>query len=147
VARQNRLLLETNLPSHYATLACGRADESGRLEICNAGHCPPLVARRGGIEALGTTGYPIGMIGDRSYAVLVEQLGAGDTLLLYTDGLIEARNGGDDEFGQARLTEVLGRHRDLAPRALADACLRELRGFLGGAPCHDDLSLMVIRRE
>lgn len=147
VARQNRMLLETNLPSHYATLVCGRADASGRLEICNAGHCPPLVARRGGVDALGTTGYPIGMIGDRSYAVLAEQLAAGDTLLLYTDGLIEARNGGDDEFGQARLTEVLGRHRESAPRALADACLGELRSFLDGAPRHDDLSLMVIRRE
>ena len=147
VARQNRMLLETNLPSHYATLVCGRGEESGRLEICNAGHCPPLVARRGGVEALGTTGYPIGMVGDRSYSVMVERLDPGDTLLLYTDGLIEAHNGGDEEYGQARLTDLLGRNRDLAPRALADACLRELRGFLGGAPHHDDLSLMVIRRE
>lgn len=147
VARQNRLLLETNLPSHYATLVCGRGEESGRLEICNAGHCAPLVARRGGVEALGTTGYPIGMVGDRSYSVMIEHLGPGDSLLLYTDGVIEAHNGGDEEFGQARLAEVLGRNRDLAPRALADACLGELRAFLGGAPRHDDLSLMVIRRD
>ena len=147
VARQNRMLLETNLPSHYATLVCGKAEESGRLEICNAGHCPPLIARRRGVEALGATGYPIGMIGDRSYSVLIEQLAPGDTLLLYTDGLIEARNGGDDEFGEARLRGVLGRYRDATPRDLADACLLELRGFVGGAALRDDLSLMVIRRE
>jgi sigma-B regulation protein RsbU (phosphoserine phosphatase) len=147
IARQNRMLLETNLPSHYATLVLGRAEASGRLEICNAGHCPPLVARRGGVEALAATGYPIGMVGDRSYTMLEQQLAPGDSLLLYTDGFVEAHNGGTEEFGQARLTEVLAKHRDAPPRGLADACIRELRGFLQGGATHDDLSLMVIRRE
>jgi len=147
IARQNRLLLEVNLPSHYATLVLGRAEASGRVEVCNAGHCPPLVARRGGVESLGATGYPIGMVGDRTYTMLVEQLAPGDSLLLYTDGLVEAHNGGDEEFGQTRLTEVLAKHRDAPPRGLADACIRELRGFLKGAISHDDLSLMVIRRD
>jgi phosphoserine phosphatase RsbU/P len=147
VARQNRLLLETNLPSSYATLVCGRADRTGRVEICNAGHLPPLIARRGGVEALGASGFPIGMVAERSYTVTVEQIDPGETLLLYTDGLVESRNGGDEEFGQTRLVDLLDRERRLPPRALADAVLRAQRSFTAGAPSHDDLSLMVIRRE
>ena len=147
VSRQNRLFLDNALASHYATLVCGRTREAGRIEICNAGHCPPLVARDGEVRAIGATGFPIGMVGDRNYAVVVDALEPGDTLFLYTDGLIEARNGRDVEFGDERLRDFLRRNRALQPRTLADACLRELGEFLGGRPHTDDLTLMVVRRE
>jgi sigma-B regulation protein RsbU (phosphoserine phosphatase) len=147
LARQNRLLLDSHLPSQYATLVCGRARRGGVVEICNAGHWPPLVARRDRIEALEEGGLPIGMIGDRHYGTATVRLEPGETLFLYTDGLVEARDGGDTEFGAARLSELLARNQTLPPRALADACLFSLGEFLHGARPTDDLSLMAIRRE
>jgi len=147
LSRQNRLLLDSHLPSQYATLVCGRARRGGVVEICNAGHWPPLVARRDRIEALEEGGVPIGMIGDRRYETATVRLEPGETLFLYTDGLIEARDGGDTEFGAARVSDLLSRHRALAPRALADAFLINLAEFLRGSRPSDDLSLMAIRRE
>lgn len=147
LARQNRMLLDHHLPSQYATLVCGRARKGGVIEICNAGHWPPLVARRDRIEALEESGLPIGMIGERRYETASVRLEPGETLFLYTDGLVEARDGDDSEFGASRLGDLLTRHRALAPRALADACLETLGEFLRGSRPSDDLSLMAIRRE
>jgi sigma-B regulation protein RsbU (phosphoserine phosphatase) len=147
LTRQNRLLLESHLPAHYATQVIGRAQSDGGVELCNAGHWPPFVARRDRVETLATGGMPIGMIGDRTYEAKTLRLEPGDTLLLYTDGLIEARDQNDAEYGAARLSEVLAQHRGSAPRALADACLASLTRFLGAGRPTDDLSLMAIRRS
>lgn len=147
LSRQNRLLLDSHLPSQYATLVCGRAGRDGLVEICNAGHWPPLVARPDRIEALEEGGLPIGMIGERRYETASVRLEPGETLFLYTDGLVEARDSRDLEFGATRLGEMLARHRALAPRDLADACLDDLGEFLRGNRPSDDLSLMAIRRE
>jgi phosphoserine phosphatase RsbU/P len=147
LTRQNRLLLESHLPAHYATQVIGRARKDGGVELCNAGHWPPFVARRDRVETLAMGGMPIGMIGDRTYGTTALGLEPGDTLLLYTDGLIEARDQNDAEFGAARLSEVLAQHRASEPRALADLCLASLTGFLGGGRPSDDLSLMAIRRS
>ena len=147
LARQNSLLLERHLPSQYATLVCGRARRGGVVEISNAGHWPPLVARRDRIEALEEGGLPIGMIGERHYETTTVRLEPGETLFLYTDGLVEARDGGDSEFGATRVSDLLARNRALPPRALADAFLVNLTEFLRGSRPTDDLSLMAIRRE
>jgi sigma-B regulation protein RsbU (phosphoserine phosphatase) len=147
VARQNRMFLATGLPSHYATLVLGRADGAGGLEICNAGHVPPLLLREGEVQAVGTTGFPVGMVGDRSYEVVRATLEPGDSLFLYTDGLVEARGDADVEFGEDRLKRLLHMNRRLTPRALADACLADLRDHLKGVPHTDDMTLMVVRRE
>jgi len=145
--RQNMLLLTSHLPAHYATQVIGRARSTGDVELCNAGHWPPFVLRKDRVETLGASGMPIGMVGDRTYETTSLHLEPGDTLVLYTDGLIEARDRSDVEFGAARLSEVLGKSRDLPPRPLADACLASLTAFLRGARPSDDLSLMAIRRS
>jgi sigma-B regulation protein RsbU (phosphoserine phosphatase) len=147
VARQNRLLLGSDLPSHYATLVCGRALADGRIDLVNAGHCAPLVARGGTVASRPPTGFPVGLVGDRRYEVDAITLAPGDTLLLYTDGLIEARNGEDAEYGVDRAAALLERHHALPPRALAACIIEDLGAFLGGAATTDDLALMVVRRE
>jgi sigma-B regulation protein RsbU (phosphoserine phosphatase) len=146
LARQNRLLLESHLPAHYATQVIGLARKDGAVELCNAGHWPPFVLRREKVETLGASGMPIGMVGDRTYETTAIRLEPGDTLLLYTDGLIEARDRDDAEYGAARLCEVLAKNNGLAPRPLAQACLASLTQFLRGGRPTDDLSLMAIHR-
>jgi len=149
VARQNRLLLESDLPAHYATLVCGRAMGDGRIDLVNAGHCAPILARAGAVAPLPPTasGFPVGLVEDRRYEVETLRLDPGDTLLLYTDGLIEARDGDDAEFGVDRVAALLANHHALPPRDLASRMLDGLGAFLGGMVATDDLSLLVIRRE
>lgn len=146
VARANRLLLESTIPSHYATLVCGWARRGGTIELCNAGHCEPIVVRRERIETLGSTGTPVGLLENKAYTLITTRLEPGDALVLYTDGLIEARNGRGESYDLQRLSAFLqAAHRPRSVR-LADACLKDLSTFLEGSPRSDDLTLLVLQQ-
>lgn len=144
--RANRLFCESTAPSQFATLVCGKASQSGRIEISNAGHCPPIVLRGGQATCLEATGLPIGMFCTGEFGAKTIDLGAGDSLLLYTDGLTETRSPAGSEYGVDRLTMTLMENRALSPKALVAACLRDLSAFRAGAPRRDDLTLMAISR-
>ena len=152
VERASRIFGETAIASHYATLVCGKASASGEIELCNAGHCPPLLLGGDEVAPIGATGFPVGIFassgssGSSPYSVQNVRLAPGDTLFLYSDGLTEARDERDSEFGVDRLRHFLHEHRALSARALAAACLKEQASFLGGAPRADDLTIMVVRR-
>jgi sigma-B regulation protein RsbU (phosphoserine phosphatase) len=147
LARANRLFLTSTMPSHYATVACGFATPSGEVEISNAGHCPPLILRDRGIETIQATGLPVGLFNEGRYSAFHLRLDAGESILLYTDGLTEARSRCDDEYGLDRLMGMLPACCRLSPEEISSACLEHLDKFLGGAKRADDLTLMVIRRS
>jgi len=147
IAQANRLLRESSLPSQYATLVCGRARASGDVEIVNAGHCTPAVVRAGGrVESLTTTGLPLGLTVDAAepYSVETVRLFPGDALFLYTDGLTEAVNTRDEEYGVDRVHAVLRRYASESPRGLITRCLTDLSAFLGAAERSDDLTLLAM---
>jgi sigma-B regulation protein RsbU (phosphoserine phosphatase) len=144
--RANRVFCESTLPSFYATLVCGHAHASGEVEICNAGHCPPVVVQQGGVTMIEAAALPLGLFCSGQYAACRIRLGPGDCLVLYTDGLTEARDRSDREYGAERLTAVLRGCYGLPPQAVVDRCVADLRAFLRGAPKSDDLTLMAIRR-
>jgi sigma-B regulation protein RsbU (phosphoserine phosphatase) len=146
VERANRVFRESTLSPYFATLVVGRASASGELEICNAGHCPPLVLSNGNVTPVDPTGLPVGAFYSTSFSSRKLKLGKGDTLVLYTDGLTEARNADGTEYGSDRISRVLAGARQLTPEALTAACLADLAAHLGNAPKVDDLSLMVVRR-
>jgi len=146
LGRANRLFCESTPASHYATLVCGGLTASGQVEIGNAGHCPPLLVRAGGVTSLAATGLPVGMFCTAEYAVSRLTLASGDALVLYTDGLTEARNRSDAEYGTERLQHVLARHPVTGARDLVNSCVNDLSAFLSGAPRADDLTVMAIRR-
>lgn len=146
VERANRIFCESSISADYATLVCGRANKSGGVEICNAGHCPPVLVKGDEIISLEATGLPIGIFNSSEYSARSMLLAPGDSLLLYTDGLTEAQDETNAEYGAERVAKlVTGRH-DLPPQALTELCLKDLRTFMSGAPKTDDLSVMVIRR-
>jgi phosphoserine phosphatase RsbU/P len=147
LARANRLFSRSTMPSHFATVACGFAHPSGEIEICNAGHCPPLVLRDHGVEPVEATGLPLGLFSDQEYSASRLRLSAGDGLLLYTDGLTEARNPTDDEYGLDRVVALLPGCRKMSPEQMLGSCLEDLSRFLCGAQKTDDLTVMAIRRE
>jgi sigma-B regulation protein RsbU (phosphoserine phosphatase) len=144
--RTHRLLVESTIPSRYATLVCGRARATGEIEISNAGHGPALSLRKGVARRLEATSLPLGMFPESRHRVATERYERGDTLFLCTDGITEARDRGGREYGIERLACVLERCSAYSPRDLADECLADLDAFLAGTAPSDDATLMVLRR-
>lgn len=146
VARANEVFTDCTMPAYYATLVCGRARRSGAIELCNAGHCPPLLISKGQTSSIDATGLPIGIFCREQYSANEFQLEPGDSLLLYTDGLTESRSRYDAEYGADRLSRVVAAKHSLSPQALTAACIEDARSFRGGQPKGDDLTVMVIQR-
>lgn len=146
VERASRFFCESTLPTHYATLVVGRADASGEVEICNAGHLPPLLLRAGRATPVEATGLPVGIFCSEQFTSEKLRTEPGDTLFLFTDGLSESRDPAAAEYGAERLQELLCRSHSLPPAELIAACLRDLRDFCVGAPRHDDLTVLALRR-
>lgn len=145
LARSNRLFSESTLPSAYATLVCGRAAWSGEIEIANAGHCPPLLIRSGLTQTVEATGLPLGLFPNAEYDVRKFQMAPGEALLLYTDGVSEARDVAGNEYGAARLTDIAGAGGTHTAQTLTNACVEDVKRFYAGAPKADDLTVMAVR--
>ena len=144
VERANQVFAESTMRPYYATLVCGRAAASGEVEICNAGHCAPLLLQDKGVRSIPATGLPVGMFCQERYAVKDFQMNQGDRLFLYTDGLSEARNRANAEYGADRLQSFL-RDSSRSPAAtLVSRVLDDVRGFASGVPVSDDLTVMAI---
>jgi phosphoserine phosphatase RsbU/P len=140
----NRFLCDSGLAGRYATLVCGRAQAGGAVELFNAGHLPVIAVERSGVRLLESTGFPLGMFRDASFAPARLQLCAGDLLFLYTDGVSEAV-GEDGEYGIDRLKSLVGRQTASCAAAVISACLEDLRRFAGATPGLDDVTLLAIR--
>ena len=146
IGQAGRIFCESTLSPYFATLIAGRAAAGGSVEISNAGHCPALVVRDGRIERLEPSGVPLGLSIGAGYRAENLRLEPGDLLLMYTDGLSEARNLGDEEYGEERVIDAVRGRRSLGARAAVEACLEGLTDFTGGAALADDLTVMAIRR-
>jgi len=145
IGRANAIFCGNILSAHYATLVCVAADTEGRVTWGNAGHLPVLAAMGGTVRELGRTGLPLGLFCATAYTSERLQLARGDTLLFYTDGLSEARNRANDDYGMERIQRLLERHRRADARAVVTACVEDLRTFREGAPHTDDVTLLAAR--
>ncbi|MDR3718671.1 MAG: SpoIIE family protein phosphatase [Bryobacteraceae bacterium] len=121
--------------------------ESGACEYVNGGHNEGIVLRASGeVELLNATGMPVGLLPNRTYESGALQLDPGDLLALYTDGVTEADNLEEEEFGLDRTIECLKAHRDEEPERILDHLFEAIDGFAGGAPQHDDITALVLKR-
>lgn len=146
IERASRMFCESTLPTHFATLVCGRAETDGTVKICNAGHYPPLLTRGSEIKTIDATGLPIGMFCDEIFKLCELRLDSGDSLFLYTDGLVEATGESGEEYGKERLMKVICRECSSPPDRLVSLCLEDLNAFQAGASRADDLTMMAIQR-
>jgi serine phosphatase RsbU (regulator of sigma subunit) len=148
-ARVSRLLYQRTPGEKYATaLLVAIAAHDGRLEYANAGHNPGLLVRAGGeVERLGPTGVPLGLLPVAAYRGAHLELAAGDTVVLYTDGITEAVNEEEEELGLDRLTTLCRERRGDDLPALAAAIERAVLDFSGDGPRGDDQTLLLLRRE
>lgn len=141
--RANRLLLKSSLSNQFATLVCGKASADGRIEIANAGHLPPLVIKDAERNELNHAGLPLGLFCEAEYRSTTIDLGNGDTLLLFTDGVTEAMDANGVEFGNERLHGALIGSFD-SPTSLVTKCASDVAAFRGAADRHDDLTMLAL---
>jgi serine phosphatase RsbU (regulator of sigma subunit) len=144
-ASVNRLLCGQMIPGRFATFCYLRLDRArGVIRFANAGHNPPLLVRPdAAIERLSSGGLVLGVFPEAEYTGGEATLRSGDRLLLYTDGISEARNASDEEFGEDRLADALVAHRHLDADAIHQALLGEVTTFAGGS-FQDDATLLVV---
>ncbi len=131
----------------YFTLVYGVLNpHSGRLEYVSAGHPSPLrLPRDGPASTAEGAGLPIGMIEEASYEGSALTLAPGERLYFFTDGVIEAMNADDAEYGHPRLLDALARYRNLPLRAGLAAIVDDVRAWSGGR-VKDDVSLLAVER-
>jgi sigma-B regulation protein RsbU (phosphoserine phosphatase) len=146
VETANRIFSQSTLAGQFATVVAGRAEQNGSVEFVSAGHLPLLHLHNSSVELEPATGIPLGMFAGAQFEISRLSLGSGDSLLLYTDGLTEARNPAGQEYGVRRLRKTVAPHTAAGPSQLISECLLDQLDFTRGAQLADDLSLMVIRR-
>jgi len=145
VVRANRLFRESALPSQYATTVFGRTSGAGELELVNVGHLPALLASKNDIRRYESTCHPLGIFSDDTVCVTKGQMSPGDTLVLYSDGISEAANDRDEEYGVDAVVKLVGDHRLRAPDKLVQAVRQNLAAFRGRAERADDETLLAIQ--
>jgi hypothetical protein len=149
-ARLNELLCEKSSGARFASMFWCYYDPP-RRELCyvNAGHCPALLAgdRDGRIQVtrLPATGTVLGLIPGSSYQQVACDARPGDVLVLYSDGLVEAANSTEEEYGEGRLREALVAAGGSGPGHVRDAILASVRSFVGTTSLRDDLTLVVAK--
>jgi len=142
-------LLYASTPSNkYATAFFLKYDPaSGACEYVNGGHNEGIVLRASGeVELLRATGMPVGLLPNRTYESGSLQLAPGDVMLLYTDGVTEADNLEEEEFGLDRTVECLKAHCAEQPDTILDHLFTAIDDFAAGAPQHDDITALVLKR-
>ncbi|HEY1390070.1 MAG TPA: SpoIIE family protein phosphatase [Ktedonobacterales bacterium] len=143
--RANNLLCPDIPPKMFVTCLYAILDPAtGRLQYANAGHDLPYVSHDGASTELRATGMPLGLMPDMHYEEKEMHMAAGDTLLLYSDGLVEAHNPERDMFSFPRLMSLVGQYGDTG--ALIEYLLNELRSFTGiGWEQEDDVTLVTLQ--
>jgi len=150
VAEVNALLYEATDLDRFATLFYGVYDDATRqLTYANAGHEPPLLVRAGAQQPtclrLDSGTPPVGIFPTLPVVRASVNLGRGDWLAIFSDGISEALNENEEEFGRERLLEIMLRNRQRNAEEMGNAILAEIKRYSGGRSQSDDLTLIVAR--
>lgn len=149
LGRVNAMLKRTSTPRMLMTLGLAVLDrQQKRVRVATAGHPPVLLLRSGSTEVdeVGSGSFPLGAVADTEYEEDMVDLKPGDVLLLYSDGLVEAANDRDEQFGWDRLKETMVEQAEsTSAREIRDAILRDVWEFKGDTEQADDVTMVVIR--
>jgi serine phosphatase RsbU (regulator of sigma subunit) len=148
VARVNDELARDNERAMFVTAFAARLDlATGAVEFVNAGHHPPYrLTPAGAVEPVSGRVEPaLGAVEGHAYSAGSLRLIPGDALLLYTDGVVEARSGKEEEFGEGRLGEYLAACGEEPAAAIVDGLVERVFSFAGDEPQYDDVTVLAVR--
>jgi sigma-B regulation protein RsbU (phosphoserine phosphatase) len=150
IERINRLVFEASAENRYATFFYAAYNPATySLRYVNAGHNPPILLRTcealQHVSRLEEGGTVIGLFPEAPYREETLQLRPGDIVVAFTDGITEALNDHDAEFGEQSLIDGVLRHDSRSAADIITSILQQVDGFTSGAPQHDDMTLVAIR--
>src|SRR6266404_6293073 len=147
MSKVNYLLWESIERNQFVTAFYGILDATNRtLSYSNAGHNPALLMKADGTERFEERGgVPLGMFRDSRYYEYFETIEPGEVFVLYTDGVTEAMNSTDEEYGRDRLVAAVRQCRDLPAREMIDFIHRELTAWTDGRGAHDDVTFFIVK--
>lgn len=144
--RLNAALLERRIEGHFITLTYGIWEPKARtLRLSNAGMPLPILVRRGRSHAIRAEGVPLGLLEHSDYQELTMTIEKGDLLALYSDGIVEANDPAQEEFGTRRLENLLREHFHEPVERIIEAVFSQVAGFEQGRPRRDDQTLVLLR--
>lgn len=145
----NQYLAENTPANRFVTLFMAElTPANGHLRYINAGHNPPLIGRPDGtITQLSSGGFPLGIIPGAEFEVGETQLQPGEALVVYSDGVSEANNIRNEEFGLERLSDVIKRNLNASAAGIRDKVESALSAFTQTAPANDDITLVIVKRN
>lgn len=120
---------------------------TGDIVYVNAGHNVPILRKNSGaVERLEVGGLPVGIFAETPYQTGTTRLEPGDWLVIFTDGVVEAFNPKDEEYGEPRLINLVSRSAASPPPEMLRSLLAELDQFVGNTPQHDDMTCLLLKR-
>jgi serine phosphatase RsbU (regulator of sigma subunit) len=142
-------LLSFSRPGDFATLFIGILDpQTNKIRYINAGHEPPLIIRKdGNVDFLKASGIPIGALDMPTWREEIAELGIGDFLFAFTDGITEATNDKGALFGDKSLIKHLTKCQELSPENITGCIMGEIYSFIGETPRSDDITILIVHRE
>jgi sigma-B regulation protein RsbU (phosphoserine phosphatase) len=143
--RLNVLFLERKIEGHFITLTYAIWEPSTKsLHLANAGMPLPILVRKGQCRAIRAEGVPLGLLEHTEYQPVTVNLETGDLLAFFSDGITEANNPQQEEFGTRQLENILRQNAQKPPQQIVNRVFEELRKFEAGKPPRDDQTLVVL---
>jgi sigma-B regulation protein RsbU (phosphoserine phosphatase) len=150
LTKSNDLLCNESIDSMFVTVFYAIYDiRTGELAYCNGGHNAPYILKANGtVEMMPmSTNCMVGVVEGWEFKSAKAQLGIGDTLVMFTDGVNEAFNADFAEYGDERMEQLLGQQNGKDCRALIDAQINDVKAYAGEAPQSDDITIMALKRK
>ena len=150
ITTSNRLLASYSVDCMFVTAFYAIYNtKTGQVDCCNAGHNPPLLLRHDGrVEELPLLENPmLGIFDDATFKENSIQMNPGDTLVMYTDGVTEARNAEKEELGTKRLRTIVGGLTGKDSRQVTEVVKKAISDFVGNEEQSDDITMLVINRK
>ncbi len=148
MGRLNRTLQPKLSPSKFATVFAGILEpSSGSISFANAGHTPPVCIRRDGVTQLNSTDLVVGLIADAKYRDQSVSLDRGDSIILFTDGIIEAENDEGEELGSDATSSLLVGMHGTAAGPLVKHLEQAVLKHVGSRPLGDDVTIVAVTRH
>jgi serine phosphatase RsbU (regulator of sigma subunit)/pSer/pThr/pTyr-binding forkhead associated (FHA) protein len=146
ITRVNLALYRRGIESRFVTLMYGCLRKDGSLTYCNAGHNPPLIVSPGGsVRRLECGGPIVGLFDAATFDEETVSLSHGDWLVVFSDGVSEALSAADEEYGEARIVDVVRKNGEVQPQQMLQAIFTDVRDFAKGAAQSDDITALVLR--
>lgn len=145
----NRYACSNSQGGRFTTAFLAELDPAtGDVTYVNAGHNVPILRKASGlVERLEAGGIPVGILVDAPYQVGTTRLEGGDWLVIFTDGVVEAVNAREEEYGEPELIRLVDRRSGSTPAEMLRGLLVELDGYVGNTPQHDDITCLLLKRS